>query len=155
MERDSYLDRIRSAWLGEQFGEVFFLSMAERAEDPAMQEKWRTLARLEHVTGQTMAGVLQAYGENPETEDEIAVSEDVLTRYTQVPFHDALQRMKGTIEAAIVRFDQLLADAPEDDVTAVQFLVEHEQALLNFVDRELAGESARSLEHVEALLGSA
>ena len=60
--------------------------------------------------------------------------------------------MKEVIEKAIVHFDQLLAVAPDDDVPAVQFLVQHEQALLTFVEREIAGDHAHSLDDVNALL---
>ena len=35
MDRDSYLEGVRSAWLGERFGEVFFNGMAERARRTA------------------------------------------------------------------------------------------------------------------------
>ncbi len=151
MERDSYLDGIRNAWLGEQFGEVFFNGLAARTDDAALRERWRTLARLEKVTGAKMAAVLHRYGEQTVAET-IEIGEDVLNQYAHAPHPEAMARMKDVVEQAIVRFDQLLAVAPDEDVPAVQFLVRHEQALLTFVDRELAGDGAHALTDVLPLL---
>jgi hypothetical protein len=63
-----------------------------------------------------------------------------------------MEKMKDVVTNAIVRFDQLLAVAPESDVPSVRFLVDHEQALLTFVDCQIAGDQAHALEDVEALL---
>jgi hypothetical protein len=129
MERDSYLEGIRGAWLGEQFGEAFFKALADRTDDESMRSTWQTLATLENVTGKSMAGVLEAYGEAAVAHEVIEVGDEVLNQYTQVSHLDSMLRMKDVVDKAIVRFDQLLAVAPESDVPAVQFLVHHEHAL--------------------------
>ena len=152
MERDSYLEGIKSAWLGELFGEVFFNAMAERATDESMRAKWQTLAKLENVTGKKMAALLETHGESAVTDEAIEVSDEILSRYTDASHHDSMMRMKDVVEKAIIHFDQLLAVAPESDVPAVQFLVQHEQALLDFVESEIAGDRARALDATEALL---
>ena len=155
MERDSYLEGIRGAWLGEQFGEAFFKALADRTEDEPMRSTWRTLAKLENVTGQRMAAVLEAHGETAVTDEVIEVGDEILSQYTDASHLNAMERMKDVVEKAIIRFDQLLAVAPESDVPSVQFLVHHEQALLTFVEREIVGDQARALEDVEKLLEQA
>ena len=152
MERDNYLDGIRGAWLGELFGEVFFKALADQTEDASMRSAWQTLANLENVTGKRMATLLEAHGVAAVTDENIEVSAEVLKQYTANSHHDAMMRMKDVVEKALFRFDQLLAVAPESDVPAVQFLVHHEQALLTFVDREIAGDHAHALEDVVKLL---
>lgn len=152
MERDSYIEGIRGAWLGEQFGETFFTALAERAQDESMRSAWQTLAHLEHVTGNKMAAILEAHGETAVAEEVIEVGDEILNQYTQISHLNSMLKMKDVLEKAIIRFDQLLAVAPEPDVPAVQFLVHHEQALLRFVDREIAGDHAHALEDVEQLL---
>ena len=152
MERDSYIEGIRGAWLGEQFGEAFFKALADRTDDESMRSSWQTLANLENVTGKRMAAVLEAHGEAAVAHDVIEVGDEVLSRYTGVSHLDAMMKMKDVVEKAIIRFDQLLAVAPETDVQAVQFLVHHEQALLTFFDREITGDQAHALEDVETLL---
>lgn len=152
MERDGYIDGIRSAWLGEQFGEVFFNGLADRTEDESMRSTWQTLAQLENVTGKRMAAILEAHGEAAVTDDSIEVSDEIFSQYTFAEHLDTMLRMKDVVEKAIIRFDQLLAVAPESDVPSVQFLVQHEQALLTFVDREIDGDHADALQDVEKLL---
>lgn len=157
MERDSYIEGIRSAWLGEQFGEVFFNGLAERTEDESMRSVWQTLAKLENVTGKKMIAVLEVHGEVATTDDRIEVSEEIFGQYTSATHLESMLRMKDVVEKAIIRFDQLLAVAPDTDVPAVQFLVQHEQALLTFVDREIKnreinGDHAYALQDVEKLL---
>lgn len=152
MDRDSYIDGIRSAWLGEQFGEVFFRALAERTEDESMRAAWQTLAKLENVTGKRMAAVLEAHGEAAATDEAIEIGSEILDDYSGASHLDAMKKLKDVVEKAIIHFDQLLAVAPEPDVPLVQFLVQHEQALLTFVDREIAGDHAHALEDVEKLL---
>ena len=152
MERDSYIEGIRGAWLGEQFGEAFFQALADRADDNPMRAAWQTLAKLENVTGKRMAALLEAHGEAAVTDEVIEVGNEILSQYTGTSHLQSMMRMKDVVEKAIIRFDQLLAVAPESDVPSVQFLVHHEQALLTFVDREIAGEQAHALEDVEKLL---
>jgi hypothetical protein len=155
MDSDSnYLDGIRSAWLGEKFGEAFFCAMASSSNNDLMRESWRTLAQLEVVTGNRMASVLEAHGESASTDEIIEISDELLHQYTDVPLQSSMLQMKETIEKAVVRFDQLLATAPDEDVTAVQFLVDHELALLAFVERELDGEHEHALDAVNSLLES-
>ena len=79
MDRDSYIDGIRSAWLGEQFGEVFFKAMADRTEDESMRAAWQTLAKLENVTGKRMAEVLEAHDEAAAADEYYAGIEEVLS----------------------------------------------------------------------------
>jgi len=153
MERDSYIEGIRGAWLGEQFGEAFFKALADRTAAEPMRSTWQTLAKLEHVTGKRMAALLDAHGEAAVTDEAIEVGDDILAQYTNASHLESMLRMKDVVEKAIIRFDQLLAVAPESDVSAVQFLVHHEQALLTFVDREIAGDHQHALEDVEQLLG--
>ena len=152
MERDNYLDGIRSAWLGEQLGEVFFKALADRTEDRSMRSTWQTLAKLENVTGQRMAAVLTAHGEAATTDEAIEVGDEIVNRYAAASHLDSMLRMKDVVEKAIIHFDQLLAVAPDADVPSVQFLVHHEQALLTFVEREIAGNHDHALEDVQKLL---
>jgi len=152
MDRDNYIESIRSAWLGEQFGHAFFTRLAEVSTDPAIEGRWRTLAQLELVTGHRMATLLESHGEQATSDEIIEISDEVLQRYTESSHIESMTRMKATIESALGRFDQLLAIVPDSDVSAIQFLVDHEQALLTFVDREMDGDSRNSLAEVNRLL---
>ncbi len=153
MDKDNYLDSIRSAWLGEKFGQTFFSSLASQEQDESLAEKLRTLARLEIAVGNKMAALLESHGESPVTDTIIEVDEEILSQYTTVSHFESMSKMKTTIESALSRFDQLLAIAPDTDVHSVQFLVDHERALLSFVDKEIIGDGQNSLTEVKMLLG--
>jgi hypothetical protein len=155
VDHDNYLDGIRSAWLGEQFGQAFFNAMANASDDEHMQATWKTLAQLEYVTGNRMATLIESHGEQATTDEIIDISDELIQQYTDVSHFESMSRMQDVIEEAIIRFDQLLAVAPENDVNAVRFLVEHELALQTFVEREIAGHAENSLEEVIRLLDDA
>ncbi|MEM7001955.1 MAG: hypothetical protein AAF529_14295 [Pseudomonadota bacterium] len=155
MDRDNYLEGIRGAWLGELYGEAFFNAMAQRSDDAQLRQKWLTLARLEQLTGQRMAQVLAAHGESTVPTEAIEVGPELIDRYANVPHSEALLRFQDVVDKAVIKFDQLLAITPEEDVAAVKFLVDHELALQAFVEHELAGDQARSLDAVAQLLDAA
>ncbi|MEQ8692736.1 MAG: hypothetical protein RIC89_18115 [Pseudomonadales bacterium] len=152
MDRDDYIEGIHGAWLGERFGESFFTALAEKTPDSAMRPKWQRLAQLENVTGRKMAALLEAHGESATTSESTTVGDEVVGRYLDGSHLDAMLKLKEVIEKAIIRFDQLLALAPDEDVPAVQFLVQHEQALLTFVEREIAGDADHALDDIDQLL---
>ncbi len=153
MDKDNYIEGIRSAWLGEQFGRAFFLEMKKATDDAAWQDKWQTLAQLEEMTGQRMADLLASHGESATTDIPVEVSPEIMEQYIGVPMQDVMTQFKVRVEQALLRFDHLLAVAPDEDIPAVQFLVDHELALLDFVDAELTGRQGESLDHVNRLLG--
>ncbi len=148
----NYLDGIKSAWLGEQYGAAFFNLMAKHASDESMQTCWRTLAQLETVTGSRMASLLKAHGQTAYTDEIIEISDEMLHQHIDHSHQESMLQMRSTIEKAIARYDQLLAVAPEEDVREVQFLVDHEMALLDFVDCELRGDHDHALDSVNSLL---
>lgn len=151
---DDYLEGIRSAWLGEQFGQRFFLEMALASSDETMSTRWKTLSQLEEVTGNRMAEVLAFWDAAPSGSEFVDISPEIVEQFTGVSHQEAMQKMKTRVEEALLRFDHLLAIAPDQDIAAVQFLVDHEQALLTFVNRELAGDADNSMADVERLLSN-
>ena len=154
---DSYEEGIFQAWIGELQGEMFFDAMAQSTvgvdrEQRGQREKWETLAELERVTGRRMAKLL-------ETKDiELAAPApsgqllDALAAYTKMPFAEAVSAMRPILLPAIDRFEALLTQAPAADRQAVQFLVDHERAILSFVELEEAGQTEASLDAASALI---
>lgn len=147
---DGYLDGVHAAWVGEIQGELFFNTLA-KTEVGAQREKWETLAQLERVTGERMAALLRARDVTPtapETSGELLAAAQ---EYARMPFADAVSSMRPILLNAIGRFEALLAQAPPAERATMQFLLDHERALLSFVDREAAGDDA-SLEAAQALI---
>ena len=147
----SYEDGVYRAWVGELQGEMFFTKMAQVAADE-QREKWQTLATLERVTGQCMAEVLKARDvalAAPELSGQLL---DAVEAYAKMPYAEAVAAMRPVLLPAIDRFEALLAQAPESDRDAMQFLVDHERAILSFVELEEAHQPDASLDAARALI---
>ena len=148
-----YRDGILSAWQGEQWGREFFELLAGATEDADRRAKWEVLGELERATGDTLAPLVaddaDASAEKRPDLDAAAAA------YGALPYADALQQMMTLVEPAIERFRGLLEMAPEEDREAVQILFDHEVAIQQFAKRELAGDTATSLDPVRAVIARA
>ena len=148
---DDYIAGIRGAWLGEQLGFAVFMARAEAEQDAALAAKWRSLAELEQVTGEHMASVLKAHGEMPGEAPLVDWENEAFQTYLSLPHRDVMNYMRGRVISALEDFESLLAAAPEADQESVRFLVDHELALLTFIDQEASG-GEDSLAGVQELL---
>ena len=160
---DSYEEGIFQAWVGELQGEMFFDAMAQstvgvdreqrgRRGRRGGREKWETLAELERVTGRRMAKLLEAKDIELAAPAPSGQLLDALAAYTKMPYAEAVSAMRPILLPAIDRFEALLTQAPAADRQAVQFLVDHERAILSFVELEEAGETDASLDAARALI---
>ena len=148
---EDYIAGVHNAWLGERLGFAAFSSRAEAERDEVLAEKWRLLAKLEQVTGERMAKVLRAHGEEAEEEPFIDRESEAFQTYLTLSHVEVTGYMRERVLGALERFEHLLATAPESDLEEIQFLVDHELALLTFVDKEADGD-ADSLGGVQELL---
>lgn len=149
--REGYEQGVHTAWVGEIQGELFFNALAE-AEVGNQREKWETLALLERVTGYRMAAVLRARGMPlalPEASGRLLAA---AREYAKRPFAEAVSAMRPILLDAVGKFEALLAQAPAAEREAMQFLVDHERAILRFVDLEAAGQGDASLDAALALI---
>ncbi len=148
---DAYRDGILSAWQGEQVGKAFFDYMVEATDDPALREKWQVLGDLEEATGNCLAPLVDAGAQRPAA-GTFKLGAEAAAAFAALPYADALQQIKDVVDPAIEKFERLLEQAPEADREIVQILVDHEFAIRTFVQRELAGESATSLDPTRAVI---
>lgn len=147
----AYVDGIREAWAGELQGEAFFAHLAQEAAGE-QRAKWDTLAELERVTGRRMASLLRARNVSLDGPPASGEFQRAAKAYAQMPFAQAVSAMRPILTTAIARFEALLAQAPAGEREAVRFLVDHEQALLTFVELEEAGDGAASLDAARELI---
>ena len=151
---EGYEAGVYAAWAGEIQGEVFFDALA-KTEAGAAREKWETLAELERVTGERMATVLRGRNVNiapPKKSGELLAAAQ---EYARMSFADAVASMRPILVNAIGKFEALLAQAPDGERDAMQFLVDHERALLSFVDLETEQAGDAALNDVRALIAKA
>ena len=151
MSTDSvdYQEGIRAAWLGEQVGKAFFEQLADATDDAALRGKWEVLARLEDAVGKCLEPLVQTDEREVATNSKLSAA---AAAYAEMPYPAALQQMKDIVDPAIDRFKRLLEQAPVADREVVQILLDHEIALQIFVEKELAGDSATSLDATHAVI---
>ena len=152
-----YRDGILSAWQGEQWGREFFELLAAATDDADRRAKWEVLGELERATGDTLAPlVAEDAGASASTSEEKRPDLDAAAAaYGALPYDEALRQMATLIEPAIERLRALLEMAPDEHRDAVQILFDHEIAIQQFAERELAGDTATSLDPVRDVIARA
>ncbi len=146
---------LTDAYQGEVLGEAFFALLAEREPEDPPAAKWRLLERLErHVKGR-LRGELERRGIDA-TEDRAKVDEGRAGAAIlgAMPWEERLGAFQKAVRSFVAEFEAAAKAAPADLNEITEFVLEHEQALLSFAERELAGEGATSCEAVSAFLAA-
>ena len=151
MSTHAYQEGLVQAWQGELWGKAFFERLAASTNDHEQRAKWSVLAELEEATGNRIAPLV-ADTSDATFESAFQSLESAVAVYEALPWHVAMARMMDILDPAIERFRELLTQAPVEERDAVQMLVDHEVALKQFAERELAGDSATSLDAVRAVI---
>ncbi len=150
-----YRDGILYAWQGEQWGREFFELLAAATDDLDHRAKWEVLGELERATGDTLAPLVAEDADASASEEKRPDLAAAATAYGQLPHDEALRQMATLVEPAIERFRGLLEMAPDEHRDAVQILFDHEIAIQQFAERELAGDTATSLDPVRDVIARA
>ena len=149
-----YREGIRLAWQGEQWGKAFFDALADAAGDADQCAKWTVLADLEEATGERLAPLVADAPDGASAAEHRSLDAAVAA-YSQLPWASAMAQMMTILDPAIERFQTLLDMAPAQDRETMQILLDHEVALKQFAERELAGQATTSLDPVRAVIARA
>lgn len=152
-EGQTYEASVRAAWAGEIYGEALFSELAHLARGTAIAHRWKTLAELERVTGEQLAPLVSRYGFDTEPPMEEAERGLATAReFAEMPHAEFMALIEPYLENVISRFEALRDAAPADDRTTMQFLVDHEVALLRFVQLERSGADQDSTRDARTLI---
>ena len=143
MDATTYTAGITNAWHGERWAHVFFSKLADSTESEEHRTKWQALAKLEEVMGNRLNSILET--ENPSPPDDEPAIDERLSVYLPLTYTDKLKRLSDVVDPAIVMFKELLDHAPAEHRKVVKLLCEHEIAIKEFVERELAQDGSDSL----------
>jgi len=131
----AYHNGIQQAYLGEIIGERLYRSLANRASQ-AEVSKLNAIADVERLTHERLRPIADRLGIQA---DEAELNEVVMHRTTEL----SALTWAGFVDQAvtrwppyIARFEALKSMAPRIDVPAIQYLVQHEIALVQFVRLE-------------------
>lgn len=153
IEDRGYEAGVRAAWAGEIFGEALFSELARLGGDRAQATKWKLLAELERVTGEQLAPLVSRYGY--ETEPPVEEMERGLANareFAEMPHTDFMALIEPYLKEVISKFEALRDAAPDEDKATMQFLVDHEVALLRFAQLERSGDDQDSTREARMLI---
>ena len=147
-----YLDALLRAYEAEVAGEAYFKTLSSVFSEPDHHEKLMLLAAVEQRTWKTLRPLIERHRLEPLDDEALAtrgkdwVKERAFRRWT-----DLMENMTTRYPGFIDKFKALAATGPVEDKGALEILVEHEVALLDFAEHEAAGD-ANSLVLVRAFL---
>ena len=144
---------LTDAYQGEVLGEAFFALLAERERDAEPAAKWRLLERLErHVKGRLRVELTRR--DIDATEDRARVDQGRAGAAVlgALPWQERMTAFRDALRGFVADFEASAEAAPVDLKEIAGFVLQHEQALLSFAERELAGEGAASCESVTVFL---
>jgi hypothetical protein len=148
-----YLHGVEQGYQGEVYGEVLYRAIAAAQTDPEHARKWRVLVDLEIVTKANMRTLVARLGgdvtEQPYWLDR---AHDDIPKYTRLDWRGLMLQFQDELGKVIEEYAALETDCPPEDAAALRLLTEHEEVTKEFVERELAGRTADSLDPVHDYL---
>ncbi len=152
----TYIRGVYEAWKGEVFGEVFFTELAQQDKQASMEPKWKTLADLERVTRGVLLPLVHRYGLPMRPPEESKTrGEQEAKRFSTMPHEEFMAYLEPYLAEVVAKYQTLRDDAPSEDAIAMQFLVDHEEALLRFVQIERGETGEDSLQEVKDVIARA
>ena len=152
MIEQRYLDAVLRAYEGEVGGEAYFKALTDVFSKPDHHEKLMLLAAVEKRTGNALRPLIKRHGLEPlDNAALIARGEAFVEERAFRRWSDLIENMTTRYPGFVEKFKALEATGPAEDKGALEILVEHEIALLDFAEHEAAGD-ADSLATVRAFL---
>jgi hypothetical protein len=136
------------AYQGEVLGEALFGCIADRLRDPERAAKMRVLSTLERKTKEAIVPSLERAGISTEPDPEMLALADTLA--VDVEWSEFLAATQSITEQYIPLYERIGELDPSEQPASV-LLVAHEAALRAFSRAELAGDTATSLDAINAL----
>ena len=133
-----YLDTLLKYFEDEISGEAYFYGLAEHF---AEREKTILLARVERRAAEAVRPLLQKYGLEPREESAIhAQGKSYVEVHRSYSWHEFMTYIIKRYPGYLDDFANLENLAPAEDLPALNILTEHEVAVIEFAEMELAGD---------------
>ncbi|MCP4392059.1 MAG: NADH:flavin oxidoreductase [Gammaproteobacteria bacterium] len=133
-----YLDTLLRYYEEEINGESYFYGLAEHFSE---REKTILLARAERVAAQAVEPLLEKYGLTPRLESDLLdEGREYVPRHRDYAWHEFMAYIVERYPDYLDDFKALEKMAPPEDLPALERLTEHEVVVIEFAQKELAGE---------------
>jgi hypothetical protein len=150
----SFREMLLQAWQGEVYGIEVYGALAERLRVPVEAAKMRELVVLEEHMERQLADLLERLGIELDLDDTMAVADQDIRDQASSSWHDLLRWLANQASISLGEYQpmvQLLPSGDEETRRVVTDVLAHEQALITFCAKELAGQDD-SLAEVRALM---
>ena len=135
---DKYLKTLLSYYEEEIEGQAYFYGLVNHFEE---QDKLTVLAKVERRAAESVLPLLEKYELIPRQELELkARGENYVGRHASFDWFEFMTYMVNRYPGYLEDFTALERMAPEEDLSALNNLTDHEVAAIEFAKRELAGD---------------
>ena len=149
MDEDRYKQQLLESYEDEVSGEAYFENLVQYYGEPEQKRKLLQLSRLEQQTAARLNPLLDRYELKPQTVDELhRQGRDEARVDGKRSWRELMAFFKNDYLKYIDQFKAMENAGSEQDRSALQALTQHEVALVEFVTRELAGDT-NSLQVIE------
>jgi hypothetical protein len=148
---DSLQEILVKAYQGEVLGEALFRGIAEQLHDEDHAAKMRVLSDLERRTKEATAPALARAGVDTAPDPEVLSTAAALVPDAAAMGWEALMVSFEPITSQYIPLYQRVGELSPAEREISDLLVAHERALCAFARAELAGQTATSLEPIQAL----
>jgi hypothetical protein len=149
-----YHDGIRAAYQGELAGERLYRELANRFPSDDRHAKFRAIADVEWLTHSRLKPIAERLGVGSGETDWLPTVERRAAELGSLSWREFIDKALRDWPPYIERFAALKPLAPPGDEASIQFLIDHEVALVEFARLEQATPGAEdSLRVLQTFLG--
>jgi hypothetical protein len=128
----AYRDGISWAYQGELIGESVYRELANRSISGDQKAKLRAIADVEEYTSWRLKPIAERLGIEVSDAQRLGVIERRVSKLQSLTWPDFIEKALRDWPPYIARFEALKQLAPAGDVDIIQWLVDHEVALVAF-----------------------
>ena len=151
MDRQSYADAIRRAYEGEIVGERLYRALAMQCSDADQRSKLSAISAIEAATHERLKHIAERLQIDLSQTAIQCTVERRLAQLRLLSWGEFIQKAVLEWPPYLARFEVLRQAAASGDEESLQFLEDHERALVQFVNLEHSG-SENSLSALSTFL---
>jgi hypothetical protein len=137
---NSLFRRIPKYYEDEVIGEAYFYGLAEHFGGAVEREKLALLSEVERWAADVIRPLLETHGLVPRDESVLKpLGEAHVERRLRYSWMELMADMAARYPAYVDEFEALERLAPEDDLLALKLLTYHEVVVVDFANKEIAG----------------
>jgi hypothetical protein len=153
MDRTEYLNGVNEfMYQGEVFGEAVLDCYVRLEQDAERRHKWGTLLQLESETKTRLRPFQTQLGLGIAQKDVRSQVAQFAESFAAKSWREHMEELVGITTFYLEKFRAIAAASAATEREVTQSMVVHESAIQRFVQLELAGDSANSLNDVVAQL---